>query len=278
MITKKTFESLIKSGALDSIDTNRNKLFQSIELMLSHAQSIDKDKTSNQQNLFNETNQNKLLIKFPKTQEWSTHEKLNNEFSSLGLYLSSHPLNSYLKILNKIEVKNSLEILEDPKQYFGKNIQLCGIVFKVRKRTSSRGKWASFYLNDVAGEVEIIIYSDTMNKYEAYLNERSLILIDVEIKNETNQGCRIIGRRIKPLNQFVSDHKCDVLLHSKNNDFLDKIVPLLNNLEIGDSNISLISSIEQKKVEIKIKENIKLSPNLINDLSLVAGIDDINFI
>ena len=105
-----------------------------------------------------------------------------------------------------------------------------------------------------------------------------LILIDVEIKNETNQGCRIIGRRIRPLNQFISDNKCDVLLHSKNNDFLDKIVPLLNDLEIGGSNILLISSIEQKKVEIKIKENVKLSSKLINDLSMVAGIDDINFI
>jgi len=278
LITKKTFESLIKSGSLDSIEINRNKLFESLELILSHAQLLDKDKISNQQNLFNETNQNKLLIKFPKTQEWSTQERLNNEFLSLGFYLSSHPLNSYLKILSKIKVKNSLEIREDPEKYFGKNIQLCGIVFKIRKRTSSRGQWASFQLNDLAGEAEIIIYSDTIAKYEAYLNERSLILMDVELKIETNQSYRIIGRRIRPLNQFISDNKCDVLLHSKNNDFLYKIVPLLNDLEIGDSNISLISSIEQKKVEIKIKENIKLSSKLINDLSLVAGIDDINFI
>ena len=69
-----------------------------------------------------------------------------------------------------------------------------------------------------------------------------------------------------------------MLLHYKNNNFLDKIVPLLNDLESGDSNISLVSSIEQKKVEIKIKENVKLSSKLINDLSLVPGIDDINFI
>ena len=278
LVTKKTFESLIKSGALDSIDKNRNKLFQSIELMLSHVQSIDKDKTSNQQNLFNETNTNKLLIKFPKAQEWSTQERLNNEFLSLGLYLSAHPLNSYLKVLDKIEVKKSSAILEDPKKYFGKNIKLSGIIFKIKKRISSRGRWASFQLNDLAGEAEIIIYSDTITKYETYLNERNLVLMDVEVKNETNQGCRIIGRRIRPLNQFISDNKCDVLLHSKNNDFLDKIVPLLNDLEIGGSNILLISSIEQKKVEIKIKENVKLSSKLINDLSMVAGIDDINFI
>ena len=70
-------------------------------------------------------------------------------------------------------------------------------MFKIRRRTSSRGSWASFQLNDLGGEAEIVIYSDTINKYEAHLNERNLILVDVEVKNETNQGFRIIGRRIR---------------------------------------------------------------------------------
>ena len=87
-------------------------------------------------------------------------------------------------------------------------------------------------MSDIGGEAEIVIYSDTINKYESLLNERNLILVDAEIKNETNQGFRIIGRRIRSLNQFISDNKCDVLIYSKTNDFLDKIVPLLNHLEI----------------------------------------------
>ena len=277
LITKKTFESLIKSGALDVLENNRNKLFKSIELMIVHSHSIEKDKISNQQNLFNETNENELLINLPDTQEWSAHEKLNNEFSSLGLYLSSHPLKNYLNILNKIDIKNTSEILEEPHKYFGKNTQLCGIVFKIQKKLSSRGRWASFYLNDLGGEAEIVIYSDTINKYEDQLNERNLVLVDVEIKNETNQGCRIIGRRIRSLNQFISEKKCNVLLHSENNKFLSEIVPLLNDLDVGESNISLISSIDQKTVEIKIRENIKLSSKLIANLSLVDGIDSINF-
>jgi len=247
-------------------------------LMISHAQTLEKDKITNQQNLFNETNENQLLINLPDTQEWSAQEKLNNEFSSLGLYLSSHPLNSYLEILKKIQAKNSLEISEEPHIYFGKNIQLCGIVSKIKRRISSRGRWASFHLNDLGGDTEIVIYSDSLTKYEAYLYERNLILIDVEIKNESNQGSRIIARRIRPLNQFISDNKFDVLLYSKNNNFLDKLLPLLNNLELGHSNVSLISSTEKEKVEIKIKKNVKLSSKLINDLSLINGIDNINFI
>ena len=132
-------------------------------------------------------------------------------------------------------------------------------------------------MNDLGGEAEIVIYSDTINKYEHHLYERNLILVDVEIKNETNQGCRIIGRRIRSLNQFISDNKCNVLLHSGNNKFLKEIVPLLKDLEVGNSNISLINSIDHKTVHIKIRENIKLSSKLITNLSLIDGIDSINF-
>ena len=84
-----------------------------------------------------------------------------------------------------------MEILEEPHIYFGKKIQLSGIVFKVKRKISSRGRWASFNLNDLGGEVEIVIYSDTLTKYEAYLIERNLILIDVETSEASFIGARL---------------------------------------------------------------------------------------
>ena len=97
-LTKKSLESLIKAGAFDIIEKNRNKLFKSIDLMLNYSQSIEKEKKSYQSNLFNISDGNKLFIELPNVTEWSFQEKINNEFLSLGLYLSSHPLKSYSKI------------------------------------------------------------------------------------------------------------------------------------------------------------------------------------
>ena len=48
LIGKKAFESLIKAGAFDCLDSNRNKLFNSIDMMLNYSQSIQKDKIANQ--------------------------------------------------------------------------------------------------------------------------------------------------------------------------------------------------------------------------------------
>ncbi len=277
LITKKSIESLIKSGAFDKIEPNRNKLFKSIDLMLNYSHSIEKEKNSYQSNLFYNNNFNKLPINLQDVTKWSFQEAINNEFSSLGLYLSAHPLDSYSNILSKINVTKSKEILNKPDKYFKKNIKLCGLIFNIQKRQSPRGRWVSIQLNDLSGSVDINIYSDVLIKYEDYLIEKNLILIDAEIKNENNQINRIVAKRIYSLNDYVSKNKYNITLFTNSNEHLDKLVPLLGVLEVGYSDILICCSNKEQQVEIKIKENIKLSSKLINDLSTISGIDNIRF-
>ena len=92
-----------------------------------------------------------------------------------------------------------------------------------------------------------------------------------------NQGLRVVVKRIQSLNEFIADNKFDIMLFTTNHDCIKKIVPLLSILETGNSKISLSSLIDKQKVEIRIKENIKLSANLINDLSQINGIDNVTF-
>ena len=124
---------------------------------------------------------------------------------------------------------------------------------------------------------EINIYSDVLIKYEEYLTEKNLILIDAEIKNENNQTSRIIAKRICLLNDYIADQKYNITLFTNTNKHLDKLLPLFSNLELGHSDILINSSNKERQVEIKIKENIKLSSKFINDLSTISGIDHIIF-
>ncbi len=277
LITKKSFESLIKSGAFDKIESNRNKLFKSIDLMLNYSHSIEREKSSHQSNLFNNDDGNKLPINLQNATEWSFQESINNEFLSLGLYLSAHPLDSYSNILSKINVRRSIEILKEPEKYFKQNLKLCGLIYKIQKRQSPRGRWASIQLNDLSGSLDINIFSDIFEKYEDYLIEKNLILIDAEIKNENNQISRIIAKRIYLLNDYISNNKYNITLFTNTNKHLDKLIPLLGILEVGHSDILINSSNKEQQVEIKIKENVKLSSKLINELSTIRGINRFKF-
>ncbi len=104
-----------------------------------------------------------------------------------------------------------------------------------------------------------------------------MFLIDAEIKNENNQTSRIIAKRIYLLNDYISDNKYNITLFTNTNQYLDKLVPLLKILEVGHADILINSSNKEQQVEIKIRENIKLSSKFINDLSKISGVDYIRF-
>ena len=135
----------------------------------------------------------------------------------------------------------------------------------------------SIQLNDISGSIEINIFSDVLIKYEEYLIENNLILIDAEIKNENNQNSRIIVKRIYLLTDYIADQKYNITLFTNTNKHLDRLLPLVNDLELGYSDILINSSNKERQVEIKIKENIKLSSKFINDLSTITGIDHFMF-
>ncbi len=92
--------------------------------MLNYSHSIEKEKfLINQIFSIIMTLLNYLLIlKIPQIGVFK--KKINNEFSSLGLYLSAHPLDSYSNILLKMNVTNSIEILNEPSKYIQKEFKI----------------------------------------------------------------------------------------------------------------------------------------------------------
>ena len=277
LLGKKAFESLIKAGAFDCLDSNRNKLFNSIDVMLNYSQSIQKDKIANQDNLFNNINSDELLIDIPNVLDWSFIEKLNNEFTSLGMYLSSHPLNNFSIVLKSLNIINSSELLEQFQKGTKKNIQLCGLIFKVQKRQSSRGKWAVIELNDLGGNCEVILYSDILNKFESLLDEKKPILIDAEIKNEVNQGLRIIAKRLRRFDECIANAKFNLTLSITDLSCIKYIKSSTEKLKSGPSFIYLEFLVDGSFVNIKIKENIKFTQEFLNTISIIKGIKSINY-
>ena len=272
---KKLFESLIKAGTFDCLEPNRNKLYNSIDLMLSYSNSLQKERTSNQENLFN--NNNELSLNLPQILDWSLLEKLNNEFSSLGMYLSSHPLDNYSIALKNLNISNSSDLINNSNVNSSKNIQLCGLVFKIQKRQSSRGKWAVIYLNDLGGDCEVTLYSDILIKYENLLDEKIPLLVDAEIKYEINQGFRIIAKRLRNFNEYISNAKLNLTIAIKNITSIKSISAAVKSLVNGPSSIYFDFHIEENYIKIKVKENVKFTQSFLDQVSNVKGIKSITY-
>ncbi len=103
-INKRVVENLIKAGALDCLEGNRN---QKMTVYTQIIDSINQDKKhtmAGQLSLFDiapEEDKKEFEIRMPQTAEYPKETILTFEKEVLGIYLSGHPLERYRNMMEK---------------------------------------------------------------------------------------------------------------------------------------------------------------------------------
>src|SRR4029077_4239282 len=97
MLNKRVLESLIKSGAMDSLG-RRAQLMAVLDRAMERAQKAQRDVESGQHGLFgvfqqeeSEANNDKL----PNIPDWDEQARLAAEKEIVGFFLTGHPLETY---------------------------------------------------------------------------------------------------------------------------------------------------------------------------------------
>lgn len=177
-LNKKSLESLIKSGTLDSLG-ERNQLLQNLEKILEFTRSREKIKQRRQNSLFDISSENQNIARLDSAPPASKNGILAWEKELLGLYLTGHPLEEYRLNLQKI----STPILEAA-QKIGQNIKIGGIVSNVKKIITKNGKELMFLkLEDFSDNIEVIVFSDILEKNKNLALEGKIVLASGKISN-----------------------------------------------------------------------------------------------
>lgn len=203
IINKKFLESMIKSGAFDSLHNNRCEMFISVEDMTKFANSNNDN--SGQLGLFFGQDIDDFELK-KTSSDWTQHERMKNEFEAIGFYLTDHPVAYYANFLSSRNILSSgeLEMLERQQTVF-----MVGVVTYVRIRSSKRGKFANLTLSDLDGLYDLFIYDDELIQNNAeILKEGKLLFVEVKvgIDRETNAK-RLTILDVKDLLFLIKDEK-----------------------------------------------------------------------
>ena len=211
---KRVVESLIKCGAFDQISENRATLMAGYESVL---ESISMDRKKNVQgqiSLFDafsaqveEVPDMQLSTNLPVVREFSEKERLNMEKEVLGMYLSGHPLSEYKSELDRktsINMKKINELKEDEKTYMklhDREVIMGGMVIAKRIMTTKRNEIMAFItLEDLYGAIEVVVFPQTLKKFNILLNDDSIILIKGSISIDDDEA-KLIARDIKDINE-----------------------------------------------------------------------------
>ncbi|MDR0251212.1 MAG: DNA polymerase III subunit alpha, partial [Burkholderiales bacterium] len=172
-VNRRVVEALIRGGAFDSLNNNRAALLASVPIAMDAAEQACANAA--QTALFSDEvlpYHHALADVLP----WPEAERLAQEKSVLGFYLSGHPFRQYKEELSALVVA-PLDRLK-PQQ---DRALIAGIVTAIRVQSSKRGKMAFVTLDDSVGNVEIIIYNEVFDAARALLQEDRLIIADVRI-------------------------------------------------------------------------------------------------
>src|SRR6266481_1867592 len=135
LLNKRVLESLIKSGAMDSLG-RRAQLMAVIDQAIEQAQKAQRDAESGQHGLFGVFQQEDAEShndKLPNIPDWDEHTRLTAEKEILGFFISGHPLQKYKDKLTDLQAL-SIEEIAAMTRSTGKDetIVTAGIIGNVR--------------------------------------------------------------------------------------------------------------------------------------------------
>ncbi len=209
-VNKRAIEHLIKAGAfdplvpadvvggVDEVGRGRNVLLASLETAMKWGAMQREQESAGQMSLFGvEEVAPPGLESAPPLTEL---ELLRFEKEALGLYISSHPMNSYPGLAEAASCR--VEALE---RYYEQNVLpgstrlkvvLTGIVQSVAKRPTRKGTMmARFELADESGAREVLVFGRTYDSVAPLLEEDAPVVAVLDVAEE-GEGVRLVVDRL----------------------------------------------------------------------------------
>jgi DNA polymerase-3 subunit alpha len=198
-INRRMIESFIKAGAMDSLKGNRAQLFATVESAMEAGQRAFRDRTSGQSGLFGDMVASGAASEkpLPALNDWTPREKLAGEKEMLGFYVTGHPLDEFRSKVKELATHDSTA-LEGLKRE--DNVALCGVVTSVQRRRNQKGElWASFQLEDWAGQSECLVFARTYAEISADIQEDAPVLVRGSPLLEEGAPAKISVKEVTPL-------------------------------------------------------------------------------
>ena len=220
-VNKRMIESLIKAGGFDSTGVYRSRLLGIYEKVLD---SVHKSKTSNisgQMNLFGGAESLSIpRPNYPDYEPYPERMRLSMEKEVAGIYISGHPLSEYKDMLEDFNADSSMFVDETDEEGTDENltsqdmlkdgqmVEIAGIISERQtKATRSNDMMAFITLEDLLGDVEVIIFPRQLKLYSAIINIDNIVGVRGRVSNREGEAAKLVAEKIWELKNGIQNKK-----------------------------------------------------------------------
>lgn len=299
-INKRAVESLIKAGALDSFGVFRSKLLAVYEKLMDGVSGEKKRNIDGQMSLFAIDDEVAMPeVTYPNIKEFTKKHLLSMEKEMTGVYLSGHPLDEYKKSLemqtttsistiNKVhkaledniskgisidEIVNQMPIKDNEQVILG------GILTEVKQKVTRNNTIMAFLkLEDLDGEIEVIVFPRTLDRIRESIAEDALVTIKGRINIKEDEPPKLICEKIDGLEKVDSNK---VYIRVNDNEEAKKINHYIKTDLIeyrGDSAVYIFNAKDKKSYRL-VRENwLNLDTDIISVLKEICGEENVKVV
>jgi len=267
-INKLQLEGLVKAGAFDSMNKNRQSLFNSIPNIILKSKNIFENNSANQIDLFKEE---KDVTYLDIIEDWNVDVKLSKEFETLGFFISDHPLNQYKSLFNQYNIVDYDEFNSN-ENILSSNI--ASTILKVQEKKTQKGtSYAIIKFSDLSSVFELFVFSDIFEFNREILIEGNSVMITL-VKNYVDENKiqkKINIRKIISMKEVIDKPLDEVILKIKNIDDIIKINKL--SLEAGKTKVIIDVQVDKKTLSFQLNKKRKIDHKMLNLIRNEENID-----
>jgi DNA polymerase-3 subunit alpha len=272
-LNKRVFESLIKSGAVDSFGS-REEMLASVDDAIIAVQRAVRSKESGQHGLFGGgCSDSKVHFPLREAPPISEEERLASEYAMLGFYVSGHPLDKFSARLQELNVL-TLEQIEGQRN--GKELTVAGLIVGTRPMRSKKGaQWAIFTLQDMTGVQELLAFPESFARLVNVLKPGIPLLLKVKVQIE-EAGTRLslqearkleaIAQPATPTEFLVKLKMCQV-----NEELMERLDQLFAKSPGASTVIFELHSPDGTVATLQSQQRIRIHPELEAAVRQICG-------
>jgi len=174
-VNRRMIESLIKAGAMDSLEGTRSQKMAALDGAMEAGQRAWRDRESGQAGLFGEVPEEQADMPLPNVPDWTDKEKLAGEKELLGFWVTGHPLDRYEDKISELATHDTSTLEGLAK---GVEVKVCGVFTNIARKRNKEGKpWAATVLEDRIGAVEALVFATSYERLAAEVLEDQAVLV-----------------------------------------------------------------------------------------------------
>ncbi|MGC9460263.1 OB-fold nucleic acid binding domain-containing protein, partial [Vibrio genomosp. F10] len=214
--------------------------------------------------------------KYTKVEPWPEKVWLEGERDTLGLYLTGHPINAYLKELTKY---TSCRLKDATPTRRDQSVTIAGLVIAARVMTTKRGaRIGLMTIDDRSGRMEVMLYSDALDRYAELLEKDKILVISGQVSfDDFNGGLKMSARELLDLGtareKYARGLSVSINESQINNQFFERFSQILEPHRAGTIPVNIYYQRLDARARLTLGTEWRVTPSdvLLDELKLLLG-------